>query len=64
MLTGSADVLTQPSVTETLAEWIEVLRLWPLSQVEIEGSREVFLGALLASEPETLASGSEPLSRE
>jgi hypothetical protein len=39
VLTGSADVLTLPRVSETLAGRMEVLRLWPLSQAEVEGHR-------------------------
>jgi predicted AAA+ superfamily ATPase len=54
VLTGSADVLTLPRVAETLAGRIEILRLWPLSQAEIEGHREEFLDALLAGEPDAL----------
>lgn len=61
VLTGSADVLTLPRVAETLAGRMEVLRLWPLSQGEIEGRREAFLGALLAGEPEALAATARPL---
>lgn len=63
VLTGSADVLALPHVAETLAGRMEVLRLWPLSQGEIGGSREVFLEALLAGEPQALAARAEPLDR-
>lgn len=63
VLTGSADVLTLPRVAETLAGRIEVLRLWPLSQGEIEGRRETFLDALLAGEPEALAGVAQPLGK-
>jgi uncharacterized protein len=64
VLTGSADVLALPRVAETLAGRMEVLRLWPLSQGEIEGHREGFLDALLAGEPEALASNDDSLSRD
>jgi uncharacterized protein len=37
LLTGSADVLTLPKVSESLAGRVEILTLWPLAQVEIEG---------------------------
>jgi predicted AAA+ superfamily ATPase len=57
VLTGSADVLTLPRVAETLAGRMEVLRLWPLSQGEIEGRRAGFLDALLTGDPGTLAAG-------
>lgn len=64
VLTGSADVLTLPTVAETLAGRMEVLRLWPLSQGEIDGQREGFLDALLAGEPEALADAARPLGRD
>lgn len=57
VLTGSADVLTLPRVAETLAGRMEVLRLWPLSQGEIEGHRDAFLDTLLDGRVETLAAG-------
>ncbi len=63
VLTGSADVLTLPRVAETLAGRMEVLRLWPLSQGEIEGHGEAFVDALLAGELEALAVG-DPLRKE
>jgi predicted AAA+ superfamily ATPase len=63
VLTGSADVLTLPRVAETLAGRMEVLRLWPLSQGEIEGRREAFVDALLAGKPEALAVG-DPVRKE
>ncbi|MBW8059970.1 MAG: ATP-binding protein [Solirubrobacterales bacterium] len=64
VLTGSADVLTLPRVAETLAGRMEVLRLWPLSQGEIEGHREPFLDALLAGEPAALAASGDPPRKE
>ncbi len=63
VLTGSADVLSLPRVAETLAGRMEVLRLWPLSQGEIAGHREGFLGALLAGEPEALAARATSLAK-
>ena len=63
VLTGSADVLSLPRVAETLAGRMEVLRLWPLSQGEIEAHPEGFLDALLAGEPEVLADTAGSLSK-
>src|SRR3990172_7168761 len=40
LLTGSADVLALPRVSESLAGRMEVLTLWPLSQGEIEGQTD------------------------
>ncbi len=46
LLTGSADVLLLPKVSESLAGRMEILTLWPLSQGEIQGTQESFLDAL------------------
>jgi len=58
LLTGSADVLLLPRVSESLAGRMEVLTLWPLSQGEIEGVEERFIDIafgknLRRSAPET-----------
>jgi predicted AAA+ superfamily ATPase len=52
LLTGSADVLALPRVSESLAGRMEVLTLWPLSQGEILGRTEGFIAAMFgADEP-------------
>jgi len=38
LLTGSANALTMPRVSESLAGRMEVHRLWPLSQAELRGA--------------------------
>jgi len=43
LLTGSANIMTMPQVTESLAGRMEIIRLWPLSQAEILGSRPNFI---------------------
>ena len=48
LLTGSAQVLSLPQVSETLAGRVEILPLYPLSQGEIEGVKEGFIDALFA----------------
>jgi uncharacterized protein len=63
VLTGSADVLSLPRVADTLAGRMEVLRLWPLSQGEIEGHRERFLDALLAGDLTSLAVAAGPVEK-
>ncbi len=50
LLTGSANVLTLPRLSESLAGRMEILTLWPLSQGEMEGMREGFVDALFAKE--------------
>lgn len=51
LLTGSADVLALPSLSESLAGRMEPRVLWPLSQGEIAGVEEFFVGAMLARDP-------------
>ena len=44
LLTGSADALTLPTVSESLAGRLETVILSPLSRAEIRGKRPAFLG--------------------
>lgn len=48
LLTGSANVLIVPRISESLAGRIEIMTLWPFSQGEIEGVRETFIDALFS----------------
>jgi len=48
LLTGSAQALVLPKVSESLAGRMEVLTLWPFSQGEIEGRTEGFIDACFA----------------
>jgi len=50
ILTGSANVLTLPTVSESLAGRMEILTLRPLSQGEISGQQETFIKRLFAGE--------------
>lgn len=65
VLTGSADVLMLPRVSETLAGRMEILRLWPLTQAEIEGhdARGSLVDALLAGDLSALAASAVPVDR-
>lgn len=49
LLTGSANVLLLPKLSESLAGRMEILSLWPFSQGELDGIRELFVDALFAS---------------
>ena len=49
LLTGSANVLLLPKLSESLAGRMEVLTLWPFSQGEIESRRETFVDAVFSS---------------
>ncbi|MFV1979740.1 MAG: ATP-binding protein [Rhodothermia bacterium] len=46
LLTGSADVLLLPNVSESLAGRMEIVTLWPFSQGEMSGRRERFVDSL------------------
>ena len=48
LLTGSANVLLLPKLSESLAGRMEVLTLWPLAQAELAGSSANFVDALFA----------------
>jgi predicted AAA+ superfamily ATPase len=50
LLTGSANVLLLPRLSESLAGRIEIVRLWPLSQGELSGARETFLDRVFERE--------------
>ena len=64
LLTGSANVLTLPKVSESLAGRMEVATLWPLSQGELAHHRERFVDAVLAGEvPKSQGGGEDPLLR-
>jgi predicted AAA+ superfamily ATPase len=51
LLTGSANIWLVPRLSESLAGRMEILTLWPLSQGEIEGTREGFIDAVFADHP-------------
>ena len=51
LLTGSADALLRPRLTDTLLGRMETVRLPPLSECEIQGTEPSFLRKVLAREP-------------
>jgi len=51
LLTGSANVLRNRKVSDALTGRVEMIRLWPLAQAEIEGSSKNFVDALFAGAP-------------
>jgi len=63
LLTGSANVLTLPRVSESLAGRMEVLTLWPLSQGELLGRRETFIDRLLRGDRPAARGGEDVLAR-
>lgn len=50
ILTGSANILTLPKLSDSLAGRMEILRLWPLSQAEILGSKPTFIDKLFKAD--------------
>ncbi len=62
LLTGSANVLLLPKLSESLAGRMEVLTLWPLSQGEIAGAAEDFVDRMFAGRFER--SPGAPVDRE
>lgn len=54
LLTGSANVLLVPRLSESLAGRMEIVPLWPFSQGEIEGVVEGFIDAAFAEAPPAL----------
>jgi uncharacterized protein len=55
LLTGSANPLFLPQLSESLAGRVEVLTLWPLSQGEMEGRVEGFIERVFAADFDTRA---------
>ena len=51
LLTGSANAMLLPKLSESLAGRMEVLTLWPFSQGEMRGVQENFVDALYAKSP-------------
>jgi predicted AAA+ superfamily ATPase len=62
LLTGSANVLTAPSISESLAGRVRRIELWPLAQSEIHASTRNFVERLLAGEPPQV--NGAPVGRE
>ena len=48
LLTGSASAMSLPTLADSLAGRMELHTLWPLSQGEMEGTRETFVDRLFA----------------
>ena len=57
LLTGSANVLLLPKISESLAGRMELITLWPLSQGELHARQECFLDAVFAERLPALQEG-------
>lgn len=60
LLTGSANMLAIPRLSESLAGRMEILRLWPFSQGELENTPEFFIDAAFADQAPTIDSERAP----
>ena len=61
LLTGSANVLLLPRLSESLAGRMEILTLWTFSQSELVPSSEIFVDALFSSSLRSLKTTKEKL---
>jgi predicted AAA+ superfamily ATPase len=64
LLTGSANVLLLPKLSESLAGRMELLTLWPFSQGEINGVKEGFVDTLFSKQPAWALEKSKSLQRD
>jgi uncharacterized protein len=62
LLTGSANVLTAPRISESLAGRVRRIELWPLAQSEIQGGTGNFVDRLFAGDPPQVRGA--PVGRE
>jgi predicted AAA+ superfamily ATPase len=51
LLAGSANIVTLGTIADALPGRVDYVRLWPLSQGEIQGRRESFIDRVLSGEP-------------
>lgn len=63
LLTGSANVMLLPKLSESLAGRMEVLTLWPFSQGEMGKAKETFVDVLFSRKPVSWTGGSTPPRR-
>ena len=64
LLTGSANVMLLPKLSESLAGRMELLTLWPFSQGEMNGVREGFIDTLFSKRPVWASGKSHLLERD
>jgi hypothetical protein len=64
LLTGSANVLLLPKLSESLAGRMEVVTLWPFSQGEIRGTEETFIDTMFSRHSVVWSGKTTPVRRE
>ncbi len=62
LLTGSANILRNKKVADALTGRMEIVRMWPLAQAEIERSTTNFVDRLFAADPPRVSDA--PVGRE
>lgn len=60
LLTGSANVLLLPNLSESLAGRMEILTLWPFAGTELAGNRRSFVDAVFDKGPMPSVTSPEP----
>lgn len=63
LLTGSANVMLLPQLSDSLAGRMEILTLWPFSQGEIEGVEERFIDAAFGVLPALVDQKADSIGR-
>lgn len=51
LLTGSANVMLLPQLSESLAGRVEILTMWPFFQAKLRGAKQTFLDTLFSRKP-------------
>jgi predicted AAA+ superfamily ATPase len=64
LLTGSANVMLLPKLSESLAGRIEMVTVWPFSQGEINGTKETFVDKVFSSHSVAWTGKSATIQRE
>ena len=64
LLTGSANVMLLPKLSESLAGRMEVLTVWPFSQGEINETKETFVDTMFSKHPVVWSGKSATVRRE
>src|SRR5208283_3754589 len=64
LLTGSANVMLLPRLSESLAGRMEILTLWPFSQGEMNSVSEGFIDALFSKQPVWTSGRSSAVGRD
>lgn len=62
LLTGSANVLIIPKVSESLAGRVEFITMWPMSQGELKANKESFIDSIFSNKIESFKK--QPLTED